>query len=211
MTPDEMANCTQAVCDALYEQGYEPSACILGTRVLIDVLAYFGVEGSALPVRVLVLNQAGAEQMEKGIPISEWPDEAWSVGVDDRNPDNPTVEEARAKWRFPAHLVVQANGYLLDPTADQMDRPQRGLRVLGSVAAQLPDDFFDGGYVGLHDPNTGTRMFYSPSPLRPHTWKSAPDWTKDHKRKPLVAAAIKSARRRNERTSSPVESEQRTA
>jgi hypothetical protein len=182
---------TDATASVLTLAGVEPSACILGTRVLTEALAYFGVSARPTPVRVLATNRAGLSAMEAGLPVDQWPDEAWSVGVDDRHPDHDLAATV-SRRRFPGHLVAVADGWLLDPTAEQLNRPARGLWVEGTVGAPVPEPWSDEAPMVLVDEDRGTTLVYSPSPLRPHTWQQAPDWRKGVA--DLVAAVIRATR-----------------
>lgn len=62
--------------------GWSPDSCIASTRVLLETLKAFGVEGRATPTRVAVFNPTAWKLAREQVPVTAWSDGAWSVGVE---------------------------------------------------------------------------------------------------------------------------------
>jgi hypothetical protein len=100
-------------------------ACILGTRAFIEVASYFGGGNGvcAEPMSVLAANAEALAAINDDIPVAEWGDDAWSVGVD-------TATTEHVEGSYPAHLVAMVDDrWLVDTTIRQFSRPQRGMTV----------------------------------------------------------------------------------
>lgn len=95
--------------------------CILGTRVAIEVGDYFGFHWQPLAVNVAVFNQAGFDLFLQHIPVEDWPNEAYSLGVICEN------ELGAKAWN--GHVIVQASDYIFDMSGAQFHRPARGIPV----------------------------------------------------------------------------------
>lgn len=106
--------------DVLREQ--KRGSCVQATRVGIEALKYFGIQTKPLVTLMGVGNAAWVEWMDTGGPaVSDMPDEAWAVGTDPR---------AKAGERgYPAHLVIEIDGCLLDLDAGISARPEREIHV----------------------------------------------------------------------------------
>lgn len=169
----------------LLRAGIRPDSCILSTRVGIAVLDRFDLPARPQAVFVLAQNKAAFLLAERGVPVADWPDDAWSVGVDATQfrPEN------LSPGRWPGHLVVIVRQpgeprLLVDLSADQFDRPERRLVIGGPVFMDI-----DGPWTP-HDPlaaPAGTEsepalIAYRPMPPgRPESgqWKSSSDWLAD--------------------------------
>lgn len=158
--------------------------CILSTRLGVDVLKRYGLDAKAQPVIVAAFNREGYEMYARNVPPSQWPDDAWSVGV------AGTGESDRDVRAWDGHLVVllrnppNAEGRkvrtLIDLTADQFDRPERGIYVGGPVFMDLTstwtphDPLFTTMGAGSPD-DVRTVVLYKPQ-VNAGDWRSAPDW-----------------------------------
>lgn len=116
---------------------YSRDSCIASSLVGQKVLAHYSVQSRTVATKVAAYNDSGLEMSASGRPYSEWPVTAWSVGV-----QGSGVMDMETK-RYDGHvvLVIKPAGsprLLLDLSADQMDRPERHLRVPGPVAVELP-------------------------------------------------------------------------
>lgn len=157
------------------------NSCVLSTRVGLSVLDAVGVRAIAQPVFVVVYNRKGYQLTQQRVPVSEWPDDAHSLGIDARN-----VFEGNGGWNGHLVLVVRLPGQprtLIDLTADQFDRPARNMVVGGPVFMDLPS----GSPWTPRDPLYTTAgdeqdLLISYRPMPPQhpaaqTWRGSPDWT----------------------------------
>jgi len=116
-------------------QIWRPDSCIESTRVGLAVLERYGYSARPVVTGVVAANAAAIPLARRGVPVPEWPKGAWTVGV--------TAEGNHLPDRFDGHLVLvlrRAGGrrLLIDLSADQMDRPERDLRIRGPIIGALP-------------------------------------------------------------------------
>lgn len=158
-----------------------PNSCVATTRVLLAALRNLGVRAKPYAVGVLVFNKAGWELSEQQVPIEQWPDEAWTLGV--------TATGAVSGKRWDGHLIavaadpVAARWWLLDGSLDQLSRPAKGI-VLRPLAMPLQ---VPGQPITFTD-ESGTRVIYA-SPQSAGRWRDAPDWTGGNLKVQLAAGA----------------------
>lgn len=163
---------------ATLEAGFEASNCIQVSRLGVDVLHRYGVDAKAQPVSVAAYTRKGYELQQRGVPISQWPDDAWSVGVMGTGKSDPDTR------RWDGHLVIVVRNpnrkrTLIDLSADQMNRPQRGIHIEGPVFMDIEglwspkDPLFT--LVGQNKPTGPTIVRYAPQ-VTGGGWKTSPDW-----------------------------------
>lgn len=101
------------------------------------MLSALGVDHKPLPCAVWAANAAGLALADAKVPVEEWPEEAFSIGVDpDYTPPGPTRLD---QWW--GHLCIAGSDWLMDLTAQQFHRPQRGVIVEGGLlVTDLPVD-----------------------------------------------------------------------
>lgn len=148
----QMKTVAQAVRSAVLNR-YSVDSCIESTAILIDVLARLGVPATPAPVLVAAFNRAAQQVLTTtpDLPADQWPDDAWSVGQGPGQPFRP------GGW--PGHLVAvvptAAATRLVDASADQMSRPDKGLVITGPVLGRVPPQWAPGSGIGcvthLHD------------------------------------------------------------
>jgi hypothetical protein len=82
--------------------GRAQGACIASTRVVLEVLGRYGIEGRPMPCSVSLFNQEAARLAAARVPMDRWPPEAWSVGVAAREDPSPLQWDAHlvAEWRI---------------------------------------------------------------------------------------------------------------
>ena len=97
---------------------FRPDHCINGTRVAVRTLERFGVRAHPVSVQFLLFNRFAWELYNAGVPVDDWPEHAWSLGVGPR-------EEIRDEDHFDGHLVCEGEDWTLDISAGQFDRPGR--------------------------------------------------------------------------------------
>jgi hypothetical protein len=155
--------------DLLREQGR--GSCVQATRIGIEALRYFGVAAKPLVTLMGVGNAAWVEWMEAGGPAaSDMPEGAWAVGTD------PRVKEGDRG--FPAHLVIEIDGHLLDLDAGFSARPEREIHVPATLLIPLRDGevvataSLDGGglaFYKAHKPKLNFREIGA--------WRDSRKWT----------------------------------
>jgi hypothetical protein len=164
--------------------GLRPNHCILASRVAVEVGRYFGIPITERSTRCLVANARAWELLNQQIPVSEWPDDAWSVGVD---PD----DDRNRGTGYPGHVIAESEHYLIDLSAAQFSRPKRGLEF-GPMFLPRPE--MDTEYWTYADSENGTVIVYSPQADR--RYRNAPDWREETNWKPEAAALIRLIRNR---------------
>lgn len=150
---------------------YDADSCIASTAVFLDVTAWLGLDASPAPVEVLAANPGGLREMAAATPrpVEQWPEDAWTVGI-------VAGQEPRAGG-WPGHLVAVLHGQrerLVDVSADQMDRPQRGLRVPSPVLGRLPDGWGASTPCVTHLHEHGTMLRWTPT--EDTSWRDSPNW-----------------------------------
>lgn len=138
---------------------YLENHCILAARVATEVGAYFGQLWSALPVDILLFNRRGLELAGEGVPVAQWPPDAWSVGCAcDADPE-----------RFSGHMIVAGTEHLMDLSAGQFARPERDIDIEAWVLPKPPEPWV------FSDDERGTIMRLTPRPEH-RAYRKAPDW-----------------------------------
>lgn len=153
------------------------NSCIVSTRLGLMVLEAVGIKARAQAVHVLVMNLKAWRLSQDRVPVEQWPDDAWSVGVNDR--------AEGTGWS--GHLVVMARTLetprlLIDITADQFDRPARdmvvgGPVIMGVTGVWTPRDPLATVAPSREDPQVVVE--YTPvAPGMPTftSWRETPDW-----------------------------------
>jgi hypothetical protein len=98
------------------------SRCIETARALHETLQAFKLPSKLLPVDLLVQNPLAFKLSRDDVPISDWPEQAWSVGVMDS--PNAKAENDKRTGGWEGHMLVRvARDWLCDPNAGQFFRP----------------------------------------------------------------------------------------
>jgi hypothetical protein len=141
---------------------YRINHCIMATRAAIEVGHYFGYTWHPLVVNIAVFNQAGFELFQQGIPFTDWPAEAHSVGVISQNTTTATG--------WDGHLLARAGDILIDLAGAQFDRPGKDIAI-GPWTFKVEGE---GPWPGLRDgthlivwPQTGITVY-----RRTRDWKT---------------------------------------
>lgn len=98
--------------------------CIEATRCGIEALRRLGVKAQPLPCEILVANRYAYDLVCRGVPVSQWPPWAHSVGV---APGLTPARPLRRGWS--GHLVIEGDDFIADFSLAAFTRPQRGLIV----------------------------------------------------------------------------------
>lgn len=138
--------------EALHEYS-APDTCIQSSRMGMETLSQFAVKSRPMACAVEIHTRDRWDAFNAGVPPHELP--GWGIGIDGRAPDS-TAEQRAARlaaqgitdtqrvrgWN--GHLVLWVPGppcsLLVDISADQMHRPERGLSVPGPVVIQLGEE-----------------------------------------------------------------------
>lgn len=174
---------------------YSRDSCIASSLIGQKVLAHYKVQARPVAAAVAAYNEPGLQMSRTNLPPNEWPEEAWSVGVQGSGVMNMDTK------RYDGHvvLILKPQGsprVLLDLSADQMDRPERGLRVPGPVAVEMPRLWTpqDPAVVSIETPSL-THLRYFPL-FGGDDWRLAKDGQDDDRHEELAAAAIELCDRR---------------
>jgi hypothetical protein len=150
-TTQSMAGQPASILEALLEVGPRTASlaglpanwCLAAAAMTRGVFADFGHPGvRVLGVRASVFNDAGWAQWLRNIPVSAWPDEAWSVGIRGTGRVSADSWDGHAVAYVPAK-VGGGQAWLVDLSAPQMSRPDRGIDV-PPVALRVDGSFYDG-------------------------------------------------------------------
>lgn len=155
-----------------------PDACILAARVGHEALSYFRVAHDVRPVAVACFNAEAMIELAAGRDVAaDWPPEAWSVSASSRSEDRGPLPG----WS--GHLVLTVGDFLVDLTAEQFDRPSKGIVTGGPVLAHR-DELEDTTMLGPEAVSIAlTRGQYvawgEPENL---SYRRAPDWRRNYGR-----------------------------
>lgn len=183
-------NLLDALCRdwvAFASRDFEPRCCIAAACMGSEALRYFGVPAEPVAADVVLFNARGWDLQQAGIPTSEWPPEAWSLGVQH---ETNVAQGMPGPKGYPGHLVIIVHDLLIDLSAAQFNRPARNLRCDRPL-------ILDGG---TWDDAAGAMSFGATLPdgskiaywLRPEirSWRASPD----ARRKSLAGAMIRRIR-----------------
>jgi hypothetical protein len=173
------------VAPALEQAFDRRDLCILAARVAIETAAYFGIEATPVAVKVMAYNDSFARHLaDKDVdfqqPCSTWGDDSWAVGIGCGKPPDCN--------RWDGHLIAVADGCFGDFSIQQAERLERNIHtgpaLVGPYTGQMKWKAIEG--------NSGTVVEYSR--IADDFWRSAPDWRDAKRRRPIVAALIRTVR-----------------
>jgi hypothetical protein len=181
-TPETVIALATSWSQLSHEPGWPliPSHCINGTRIGIEALRHFGVEAEPLSVRFAVFNRKGWSAAQIGMPFEEWPQDAWSVGI---NEGSVTAGE---NWA--GHLVIHVPEWcVVDLSAEQFARPARELFIDGPLI--LPGPPPDPGVEAFHQMDNGVIVHMNRWPDNTG-WESAPGWQRTPTNRAVLRSVI---------------------
>jgi hypothetical protein len=149
---------------------FDNSHCINGTKVVVETFHHYGVEAEATQVDVSVFNRTGWECYQRDISLETWPKHAWSVGVYEGQGTH--VPTGPNRWN--GHLVALTGEDVVDISARQFQRPDRGIAIDAlTFRGEVP---YEGWcHVDVHNQ---THVLYRR--VRSLKWKSTRGWQRDH-------------------------------
>lgn len=116
------------------------SSCIETSFMFERAATHLGVKASRVVCQVAAYSPKLADLIKAGTAdrTSIEKDGMWSVGLGiPQYPEDFVGREDLANNRFVGHVVCQAENYLIDPTADQMSRPDRDMPLPGPILVEL--------------------------------------------------------------------------
>ncbi len=149
---------------------YNVPSCVETVRVGIEVGRYFGYTITPQPVTLMIATREWDEFVAEHGYVPEARQYGWSLGTHGGN-----IDSGGNAWG--GHLAGLApGGVYLDLSADQFDRPAKGLRVTGPMcAAGIDLEQLARGIV-LESPD-GT-VIYRATATDDQAWRRFPAWTK---------------------------------
>lgn len=154
-------------------------SCIVSTRIVTSIYHEMGVPCVPLVVGAVAVNKQAYEKYEQGEQPHIGDDEgSFALRIPHVYQDDPE------KWKVPedkwpaGHIVLAAaNRYLVDPSADQMSFPEKGI-TLGPLIIDL-GDAYEAVVEGDHEPHVetdqGAHLQYMPFP-DDTSYLTAEDW-----------------------------------
>lgn len=177
----ETGDVLKALCDAWAEvvaPKTQVPACILAAAVSREALKYFGLgpKTDVVPVAATATNEDGYEYVRAEVPAVAWPDEAWAVYAGSQSKD---LDPGRG-WS--GHMAVLVDGYYVDLTAAQFDRPAKEIETGGALLIHRSQfelvEFGGGSY--WHVPLVKGHYLWHPEPKNDR-YRGTPDWTRNRR------------------------------
>jgi hypothetical protein len=173
-------------------KSFREDSCIASTRVVIRVLRHFDILALPFPCALLVYNAqfkravlAGDLPPTDGTMFAKWCDtrEAWSVGVGLK----PNEEHKG----YVGHLVavLPKQKVLIDASADQANRPHKGIVLPKAVVLSVTEGFLKGGEREECSVN-GCALIYQPE-LAKRDYLKSPDWIEKYRTRDVIKAVIR--------------------
>lgn len=138
-TPMQVAK----ACRAAVKERYVDRSCIETAFLFERTAHHLGLPASRVVCQVLAISKLMAAELYRGVPPEEIPNEYgyWSVHIGQlQSPEDFVGRREDEKNRFVGHVVCLVDGRLIDPSADQMNRPEKGLILDEPVITRLDDE-----------------------------------------------------------------------
>lgn len=196
-TPEPLATYAEIARDEI-RRDFAIDSCIASTRITIEVMKNLGIRARPLSVEVMVFNKQFHETVQAegwptvtGKDFEDWCDRhgAWSVGID--------RSQSRGEDRWPGHLtaVVGNKPYLVDASADQLNRPHKGIEMPGVFVTPLEQSGFVTGWEPMifvreseGEVDMVTRYMAFP---KDKTYRNSRDWSDPKRFMPVVERILK--------------------
>jgi hypothetical protein len=125
--------------------------------------------GRPLAVKVAVFNAAARPLATAGVPVSDWPPEAHSIGIDGSGQHRP------GGWN--GHLIAVTGGHLIAGSLDQMSRPHRGITLSGPGVFPVAPEWGAPGSGALEfECGGGGVIMYEP--IADGQWRRSVNWSR---------------------------------
>jgi hypothetical protein len=179
LASQRMLNAIALASRAAVLERYRPDSCIATTRVVTEVARYWGVTVRPWAVNVRLFTEGAWELAEAGVPVAEWPDDAWSIGIE----ADLSVKPSDPGQRGVGHVVgIAAGRWLIDASIDQTHRAGK-IPWIPPLVVELPEGFDTADLtppvpsVGWRDEGLGLRIFYQASGSR--LYATSRNWRRD--------------------------------
>lgn len=143
--------------------------CIEAAKIARAALARVKVPSRPLPCGLLVANPEGSDLIDAGVPITQWPATAWSIGVDpDSNVPGPG-------WN--GHLILAGDGWIGDFSAAQFRHSKRRRLARIDIEAWVSPTppGWDLRPISIRNEDHGTVVVIQPRPELAR-WRSTNAW-----------------------------------
>jgi hypothetical protein len=155
------------------------NACIVATRVAVEVFRHHGVRVQPLAVHVEIFNPPAVESVERGEDPTGRGCRVVQLGFTGKPQSGDTVD---------MHVVAAVEDrLLLDMTLDQICYPEHGIELPPGIFYGLPPKFARGGRIGFRV--KGCEVVYVAHPEE-KGYLAAPDWTDRARRQPFVDSTL---------------------
>lgn len=143
-------------CRDVALQRFIKSSCIETSELLHAVLTGLDAEPTRMVCQVVAYSPELARRMQEGKvdPTTIGQPGLWSVGVG--LPEGPADYVGRfdvANNRFIGHVVCIVENHLVDPSVDQMSRPERDMPIKAPVICRLTDEMLAKGVALVKTPH----------------------------------------------------------
>lgn len=193
------------VAPALYAGFEKLNLCVLATRTVMDVAAYFDIAAEPWPVRAILTNEIFERHVEGGdwmaVDVKHWAgiDGSHSVGLGfpreraamrsfDATAEYPDGGlKARIQSGWAGHLIVRSGDCFGDFAVKQGERRDKGIVTGSAVIGPIGDGVC---WCARHDCGTTLRYWR----IEDHSYRQAPDWKDEKRRRKIVGALIRVVR-----------------
>jgi hypothetical protein len=146
--------------------------CILAASTTVRVCEYFGIRARELSVRTAIWNMEALELDHAGVPMSEWPDSAWLLGVNEYAP------HVVGGWAGHLMVSVENGDFIVDLSGYQCDRPSKGIEVGSLIIARSDIRSRDDGWFMAAGASETTCYMWQPWPEN-RGYRNTKDWRAD--------------------------------
>lgn len=174
-------------------RSYEPSCCVLSTKIGCDILNHLGVACAPMPCKCFILTPAGRAEYDAAEaeqrPVRPLPDGA-PLGIGINGNGAVDYEFDRTDFtithKWDGHMIIRGvcSPFLMDLSADQYDRPEHKIRVTQPVVLGLDDPtmamMLDNPHSGVTflDQFSGLSYSYGRMETPSTEWTTLSDWRK---------------------------------
>lgn len=155
---------------------FRPDCCIATTKILREILEYYGFKSQPMAVSVHIYNARLIELMDAG-PLPENEEEkmalfertgAWGIGI------------GQSGSQDGCHVVLQSQGFLLDASLDQAERPERGIELPELLAVPVPPRFLGRRVKGQMIRGMVGKCMVVYKRIDNEKWRESRNWRDEH-------------------------------
>lgn len=162
---------------------YTVDSCIPATRIALDTLAAFGVVGAPFPCEVFALNEVVADFLVKNNRLPDGVEE--SEALLDAGGHMVVIGGESTAKTIGGHLVATVSlrprpgapvrDFLIDLSADQMNRPHYGIHIERPIILPLDETSVADGVIPVALPEWGMVVYKRKDGL---DYNQSPGWTR---------------------------------